>query len=70
MVATQRIKPAAWNYNHNHGKKKGRRDRKMYVGVHVAKKRGEGEWRTTQKHPAAIQLFNFGRGGETEGRSE
>lgn len=42
----------------------------MYVGVHMAKKKGEGERKTTQKNPAAIQLFNFGEGGEGEGRSE
>lgn len=41
----------------------------MYVGVHMTKKKAEGERKTTQKHPAAIQLFNFG-GGEREGRSE
>lgn len=37
--------------------------------VNVTKKKAEGEWKTTQKHPAAIQLFNFG-GGEREGRSQ
>lgn len=45
-----------------------RQAEKMYVGVHMAKKKGEGKWKTTQKHPAAIQLFNFGDGGRKRGQ--
>lgn len=46
------------------------RAKKCMCGVLMTKKKGDGESTTTQKHPTAIQLFNFGGGGERGGRSE
>lgn len=45
-------------------KREYKKGKKNEVGVHLTKKKEPGEPKTTQKHPAAIQLFNLRGGGE------
>ncbi len=61
MVLTQRKGPPAWNWNHNHDKKEGRKERKYVCGCAHDKETGRGRVKDHTETSCSNSIIQFWR---------